>query len=229
MVTHDAPHCRCAHNVLYLDEYAPQWWSESQIMFGISSSMPELQDKPLIVYPVSLFEGLTYDVAGTIIAKAIESYSSLAYLFGHNDNIQSQWGDTLARDLATLPRTKKEMSVYIDSIKHREGELFGDFVTELFGSFFMPNDFYNVQEVHFASTILGCAYELRVYDATTGELVDADSDPFIQAYSADGVLAFYSNDLPSGERSYYVCYVNPRGNEDEICALLDFVLTNFDE
>ena len=160
----------------------------------------------------------------------MDSYASLAHLFSLNANIQSDWGVGRAKDLATLPRNKKEMEVYIKSIQHKHPDDWEAVFHSTFADFFDVNDFYQIVDVQFTSTIFDCPWTLSVYDAATGLEVDAETDPFIAAYSDAGVLAFGTDDnaLVSGTpREYYACYNNVKGT-DELCVLLNFTVSSFD-
>lgn len=220
VVSSTPPDCRCEHNILLADSSAVQNWADPQT-FVVGAS-------PFVLYPISLFMGENYSELDLMTERVVGSYASLAYLFSLNQEIADAWGETIATDLSTLPRNKKEMEVYIKSIKHKHGEDFADVFTNLFSSFFTQNDYYQLVDVQFVNTINDCAWTLTVFDAATGNAVDAESDPFIAAYSEEGVLAFWTDDealVSETPREYYVCYNNLKG-VDELCILLSFTVAS---
>ena len=105
------PDCRCEHNVLMADTSVIQAWQDP-LYFVVGAS-------PFVVYPVSLFRGAEYEPIDLLKARVVDSYASLAHLFSLHEGINDAWGSTIARDLSTLPRNKKEMEVYIRSIQHK--------------------------------------------------------------------------------------------------------------
>lgn len=90
--------------------------------------MFEIGDKPIVIYPVSLFRGSEYGETELLLARVVDSYSSLAHLFSLHEGIRDAWGDSIARDLSTLPRNKKEMEVYIRSFKIIHADEWNDFL-----------------------------------------------------------------------------------------------------
>lgn len=86
------------------------------------------------------------------------------------------------------------MECYIKSIKRHYGDNWADQFAADFQGFFDSNDYYQLCDMQFVSTIEDCSWTLSVYDAATGLAVDAENDPFIAAYSESGVLAFWTDD-----------------------------------
>lgn len=185
---------------------------------------------PFVIYPVSLFRGSEYEPTDLLKARVVDSYSSLAHLFSLHEGISDAWGSSIARDLSTLPRNKKEMEVYIRSIQHKHENDWQEHFTETFSGFFEANDYYQLCDVQFENSIFDCHWTLQVYNAETGLPAHTENDPFIAAYSEAGVLAFWTDDealVSETPRDYYACYKNALG-DDELCVLLSFTVASFD-